>query len=524
MQRIAIACLIAMLGLGVARAESILNRGHHDEPESLDPDKTDGTQEIMIESDLFEGLVRINAAGGLSPGVASHWETSADGLTWTFHLLPNLVWSDGSKLTANDFVYSFRRALDPATASPYAEPLYVIAGAQAFAEGKTKDASNVGISAPDDDTVLFHLRQPTPYFLGILAVEVAFPLPRKVIEAHGTKWTQPGNLVSNGPFTLESWTPHLDVVLKRNPRYHDAASVKLDGVRWVVVEEDDTSLRRYRGGELDIARVPPQDVPMLRREMPDQLHTDTILRTDFLVLNVTKPPFDDVRVRQALAMSLDRSILADKVNPHGQKPAEALVPPGIAGYQPQPPDWASWSMSERRAKAKTLLAAAGYGPDHRLSITVAYPTGDGTRFRLGAIAQMWKPLGVDLTLDNQENGVFNAALRDHQEQMAYTDWVADFADPQTFLAIMDSRNPQENSALYHSPAFEALLDQAATTLNQTARFALLEQAEAIANHDAAVIPIIYESIPMVVSPRVKGYTPNPLDDVPSRDLWLEPNP
>ena len=514
--------VLTLVAASPATAETVLRRGHHDEAESLDPQKTDGAQEMWIEGDLFEGLVRLHSHSRIVPGLATDWTVSADGLVWVFHLRHGLTWSDGSPLTAEDFVWTLRRAVDPATASPYAQVLFPIVGAQALSDGASRDPATLGISAPDPDTLQVRLIQPTAFLPGIMALSVAMPLPRRVIEAAGTEWARPGRIVSNGAFTLEGWRPQLDITLLRNPHYWDAGSVRLDRVVWRTVEDDETSLRLYRTGELDIAMVSPKAVPRLRTEMPDQLHTDPNLRVDFLALNTRMPPLDDVRIRRALTMSIDRDVLATKVNAHGQAPATSFVPPGLAGYRQQAPDWAAWPMPERLEQARRLLADAGYGPDHTLNLVVSYPASESNRLSLSAIAAMWHRLGVETTLDQEENRVFNAALRDHQQTIGLTDWIADYADPWTFLSSLSSQATGENSSDYHNPAYDGLLDQATHTLDPAARLAILETAEAMINRDAPVVPVAWETRPVLVSPHVRGYDGNPLDYNLSRDLSLVP--
>jgi oligopeptide transport system substrate-binding protein len=453
--------------------------------------------------------------------VAQRWETSADGLTWIFHLRPALAWSDGKKLTAEDFVWSFRRALAPDTASPEAEVLYPIAGAEALNQGQATDPSTLGVSAPDLDTLKITLASPTPFLTGILALMVAAPVPRQAIEQAGAEWARPGSIVSNGAFVMTGWTPQLEVVLARNPHYWNADKIRLDGVRWVTMEDKETSLRLFQNGELDIAVVGQQDVKRLRRDLPDSLRTDTTLRTDYLVVNTDVKPFDDIRVRRALSMAIDRDVIAGKIDPHGQKPATGLVPPGMEGYTPQTPDWAAWPMGERLDKAKALLQEAGFDATHRLHVDLTYATDDGHRLTLAAIAGMWHRIGVDASVENQENRVFNAALRDRQEMVAYTDWIADFADPLSFLATLDSASVQENNGDYRNRDYDSLLARAAATLDPAARMVLLEAAEKLADDEAPVIPIAYETRPVLVSPKLHGYIGNPLESYLSRDLWLD---
>jgi oligopeptide transport system substrate-binding protein len=511
-----------MLMPSLAEAESVLRRGNHDEPETLDPQKSDGSQEYWIQSDLFEGLTKIDAEGGIVPGAAERWETSPDGLVWSFHLRPGLEWSDGSPLTAEDFVWSLRRAADPATAAAYASILYSIVGAREINDGREKDVSKLGVSAPDPLTVEFRLTQPTPYLPGLLTIGVAFPLQRRSIEAHGEAWTRAGNLVSNGAFMLDSWTPQLDLKLVRNPHYHAAAEVRLDAVVWSVNEDDETAVKRFRADELDIARVPTKEVPVLRRDLPAALHTGTMLWTRFILINMTRKPLDDVRLRTALALLLDREAIAGQIDPHGEVPAYGLIPPGFAGYQQQPPDWIETPKPERVARAKALLAEAGYGPSNLLRIEMAYPTGEDLRRILTALAGLWRPLGIELSPLSLENQVFEAQSRARDYQAAYYGWIADYPDPWSFLSTFRSDAGPLNSTGYNDPAYDALLDQAVATIDPAARLKVLESAERILSRTLPVIPVTYDTTPRLVNPRLKGYFDNPLDQHPSEAISLMP--
>ncbi len=403
---------MALLLPAFAQGETVLKRGNHDEPETLDPQKSDGYQEYWIQADLFEGLAKVDAEGKIVPGAAASWDASSDGLVWRFHLRPNLAWSDGSPLTAEDFVWTLRRAVDPTTAAAYASALYLITNARVINEGAEKDLTKLGVSAPDPNTVEIHLVQPAPFLPGVMALGVAFPLPRKVIEADGEGWTRPGKLVSNGAFMLDTWTPQLDLKMVRNPHYHDAAKVKLDAVVWSVNEDDETAVKRFRAGELDIARVPTKEVPVLKRELAQSLHTGTMLWTRFLTINTARPPLDDVRLRTAIALLLDREAIATQIDPHGEVPAYGLIPPGLEGYVQQPPDWIELAKPERIARAKSLLTEAGYGPSNPLKIEIQYTAGEDLRRIVTAMAGLWRPLGIELRpLGARESGVRGAVAR-----------------------------------------------------------------------------------------------------------------
>jgi oligopeptide transport system substrate-binding protein len=510
---------LLLLTSAAASAEAILQRGNKDEPETLDPQKSDGLQEYWIQSDLFEGLTRMSPHGTVIPGVAQSWDIAADGLSWTFHLRPDLKWSDGSPLTSEDFVWSLRRALDPKTGASYASILDPIVGARAINEGTEKDLTRLGVTAPDAHTVVIRLNGPTTYLGGVLTLSIAFPLPRHVIETYGADWTHPDHIVGDGAFVLDSWTPQLEVRLKRNPNYYDAAEVKLDGVVWSVNEEDETALKRYRSGDLDIARVPHKLVPALKTEFPGQLRTPIELWTRYFLINNQRPPLNDVRLRRALSLLIDRETVNDKVDPHGQTTAYAWVPPGLEGYTPQPPDWVGLSLEGRRKQAVELLAAAGFGPSNRLQIEVNY---DGAEqdFRrvLTAMAGMVKPYGVDFVLQAVENQVLLATTRNHDYQAAYFEWIADYPDPWTFLSIFRSDFGGLNVSDYRNPEFDAELDKAGAELDPAARDRLLEAGEKLLARDAPVIPISYELWPRLVNPKVTGYFDNPLDQHLSRDL------
>ena len=507
-----------MIGTG-AGAETVFRRGHQAEPESLDPQKVDSAEEQNILLDLFEGLTRIDGTGKIVPGVASSWETSADGLTWTFHLRPEAKWSDGSPLTAEDFVYGFRRAVDPVTAAPYVSILYEIAGARAINDSKEKDLAKLGVTAPDAHTVKIALTEPTAFLPGVLSLAIAYPMPKAAIEAGGAQWTRPGHMVSNGAYKLDSWEPQQEIRLVRNSNYWNSAAVKIDTARWLVVESDETAFKRFRAGELDFARIPMPEMPFARKNMADELHPDVNMWTAYVILNTSKPPLDDPRVREALALTLDRETLAEKVDPHGEVPAYGMVPPGMPGYAQQPPDWVSLSKPERLAKAKALYADAGFGPGNPLKLELIYPTAEGSRRTTAAMAGMWKAaLGAEITVTNEENQVVLSQTRHHDFQMSLYGWIADYPDPWTFLSILRSDAGDLNTSAYNNPAFDKLLAQSTRELDPAARMKLLEAAERLVSKDLPIIPMYYDVRPYLVSTKLAGYAANPLDTHPTQDL------
>ena len=511
--------MAAALVIGAARAETVFRRGHQAEPESLDPQKVDSAEESSILLDLFEGLTRIDGKGEIIPAVARSWDVAADGMSWTFHLRPEAKWSDGTPVVAGDFVYGFRRAVDPATAAPYVSILYEIVGARAISDGKEKDLAKLGVTAPDDHTVTIALTEPTAFLPGVLALPIAYPMPRKTIEANGAQWTRPGKIVSNGAYKLDAWEPQQEIRLTRNPDYWGAKSVRIDTARWLVVESDETAFKRFRAGELDFSRIPMTEMPWARKNMADELHPDVNMWTAYIILNTNKGPLTDVRLRQALSMTLDRETLADRVDPHGEVPAYGLVPPGIPGYAQQPPDWASLGKADRLAKAKALYAEAGYGPDKPLKLELIYPTTEDSRRTTTAMAGMWKQaLGADVTVTNEENQVVLAQTRHHDFQMSLYGWIADYPDPWTFLSIFQSDSGDLNTSDYKNPEYDGLLNEATHTLDPAARLKVLEAAERLVSRDMPVIPMYYDVRPYLVSTKLDGYTANPLDVHPTQDL------
>jgi oligopeptide transport system substrate-binding protein len=519
----AVAVLAASFSIGAASAETVFRHGHQAEPESLDPQKIDSAEESNILLDMFEGLTRIDGTGAIVPAVASTWDVAPDGLTWTFHLRPEAKWSDGMPVVAGDFVYGLRRAVDPATAAPYVSVLYEIVGARAISDGKEKDLSKLGVTAPDAHTVRIALTEPTAFLAGVLTLPVAYPMPKAAIEAGGAQWTRPGKIVSNGAYKLDAWEPQQEIRLIRNPNYWNAGAVKIDVARWLVIESDETAFKRFRAGELDFSRMPQTQFTWAKKNMPDELHPDISLWTAYIIMNTAKGPTSDPRVRQALAMTLDRETLADKVDPHGEAPAYGLIPPGIPGYNQQPPDWMALSKPDRLAKAKALYAEAGYGPDKPLKLELIYPTTEGSRRVTSAMASMWKQaLGAEVTVTNEENQVVLSQTRHHDFQMSLYGWIADYPDPWTFLSILQSDAGDLNTSSYNNPEFDKLLGQAKATIDPAARLKLLEGAERLVSRDMPVIPMYYDVRPYLVSTRVDGYHANALDVHPTQEMAFKP--
>ncbi len=343
----AAAALLALSGLA-ASAETVWNRGNSADPESLDPHKTSTVYEAHILKDLFEGLVMQDAKAALIPGAAESWTVSADGTVYTFKLRDNGVWSNGDPVTADDFVYSFRRLEDPATAAEYASMLYVIKNAQAVNEGKAKP-EEIGVRAIDPKTLEITLNAPTPYFLEMLTHQSTYPVNRASIEKLGADWIKPGNLVSNGAFTLAEFVPNDHIRLVKNPKFHDAANVKLDAVNYIPTEDRSTAMKRYEAGELDSNDdIPTEQLADIQAKFGDQVRLGPYLGTYYYAVAWDKAPWDNIKLRRAISMAIDRDFLAEKVWGNSMIPAYGMVPPASPATRPPRPTTPRWTSSTAR--------------------------------------------------------------------------------------------------------------------------------------------------------------------------------
>jgi oligopeptide transport system substrate-binding protein len=510
--RLLILLLTLALPVLPTRAETMVRRALSAEVTSLDPHLIGNAYETVVAADLFEGLTVYGPDASIRPGAAERWDVSADGKTYLFHLRPGLVWSDGSALAAEDFVYALRRGLDPQTGAPYNEILYPILGAEARATGKTADPAALGVDAPDPATVRIRLERPAAFLPAILAHSMAFPVPRAAIERWGAEWTRPGHLVGNGPFTLVEAVPQARLVFARNPRFHDAAAVKLDQVRWVVIAEE-AAFKAFRTGEIDVATVPSRLLPEARHELAASLREQRLLFAHYVDINMTRAPLDqDPKLRRALALALDQAAVETKVVKDGGAPGFSIVPDGMPGYQPAREDFADRPMADRLTEARRLWAEAGYGPDHPLALQLT--TDDVANYVLEgkAIAALWQAAlpGLKMTLDVNEYQVVTGRLVHHDYDLALSSWSADFPDPWNFLAPWRADAGTANVVGYRNAAYDRLLDEATARLEPAARLEQLARAERLLLDDAAILPYGFESESSLVARRIAGWQPNEL--------------
>lgn len=491
-----------------AAAEVAIRRSATGEPQTLDPQRWTYGQDGNIAHDLFQSLTAVDAAAKTVPGQAESWTVSPDGRTYTFRLRPGLQWSDGVPITSVDFLWSMRRYFDPRTAAPSASLLYVIRNAREVNTGRLPP-EKIGVSAPDPRTLVVELAHPAPYFTEIL-VHRGFPAPRHVIEKFGDEWTRAGRLVSNGAFTLAEWRPGAYVKLVRNPRFHDARSVRIDAMYHVPVEDPKVALNRYRAGELDIAvSLPSEQIDELRREFPRELHLVQQIGLEYYAFNTRRKPFDDVRVRRALSMAIERLVLSERILRAGEPPAYGLVPAGVRDYPRRgAADFADWPASRRVAEARRLLAEAGHGAARPLVVRLRYNNADTQRKTALAVAAMWQAVGVRTEL-------VTADLRSHQQALAQGDfdvaraqWYSEDSDAASFLRLLDSRAATLNVSRYRNAAFDAAMDRADASRDPAKRGAIMLEAERLAMAQQPIAPLYVYVSRRLISPRVAGWVDN----------------
>ena len=503
--------LFGMLVLAVplsAIAAGKLNRGIGNDPDSLDPHKAIGTSASILIYDLFEGLVSVDARGEIAPGAASDWKVDPTQTIYTFTLRPNLKWSDGAPLTAADFEYSMRRLMLPETAARYASFLYPIRNARAVNTGKAP-VESLGVRAVDARTLRIELETPAPQLTELLTSVGAVAVPKHVIEKYGREWTRAGKIVSNGAYQLVEVSPQTMIRVKRNANYHSADSVSIDEVVYYPVEDDGTSFKRFQAGELDIAlKFPTDRIESVRKQYKNELHTAPGLGTTMLMINHRRPPFNDARVRRALSLAIDRSVLTAKILRGTAVPAYTVVPPSVSRYSPKLPNDAGMPMAARQAEARKLLAAAGYGPDKPLKFTMQYFTESKTRTLAVAMVSMWRSIGVNCELINKDLGSVISTVRSGAYEVSLYAWFSSFDDASTFLDILTTKQRGSLSG-YSNPAFDAAFTTANALANSAERQAGLARAEAIAMADVPVIPLFTGVNQRLVSPRVTGWIDNP---------------
>lgn len=475
------------------------------DPETLDPAAMTGLPEGTIANAIFEGLTRYDKDGKVAPGIAETWEVSPGGKTYTFHLR-DAKWSDGTPVTAEDFKYAWLRALAPETASEYAYQLFYIKGAEEYNSGKGK-AEDVGITVVDEKTLKVELAKPAPQFLGLTAFQTLYPLNKKAVEANPQfKVEGDKKIVSNGPFVVESYTPKQKLVVKKNPNYWDAASVKIDTLEFYLIDDRKTALTMVENGEADLLvdHVPAEDIQRLKQQ--GKLKVYPQLGTYFYRFNVTKKPFDDPRVRKALAMAIDRKVIVDTIVQAEQKPAFAFAPYGFVDADGKDfrENGGNSFFKEDVAEAKKLLAEAGYPNGKNFpKVTILYNTDENHKKIAEAIQQMWKKnLGIEVNLVNQEWQVYLTMMDKLQYDICRSGWAADYADPMTFMDMFVT-NGGNNDTGWSNKQYDELIKKANSTSDQAVRMQAMHEAEKILMEEMPFMPIYFYTMPSVVNDRVQ---------------------
>jgi oligopeptide transport system substrate-binding protein len=516
MMKLEIKSLIA--GLGViatlmlstpALADDTLDRGIGSEWSSLDPQVNFGASAGWILGDAYEGLVNFDATGQLIPGAAESWEASEDGKTYTFHLRDGLKWSNGEPLVAQDYVNGIKRTLDPATASEKGYYFYStiqIKGASEIANAETTDMSGLGVTAPDTRTVVVEMLTPAPFIMDLMGSFQMAPLHSPSFDAHGTDaFIDPEFIVSNGAYVIKEIVPQSHVLLERNPNYWDAGSVQIPFVKYHVTEDVNTELKRYQAGEIDITNdIPIAQMDKLLTKTPDEVLTFASTYLIYYSFNLSVPPFDNIDVRRALTLAIDRDTLEGKIVRGGAVPTYSYGGGFDPDYKGPQIAEAGMTQAERETLAQELMLKAGYGPDNPLKLSIASTVAEVNVRRANGIALMWKKvLGVEAENNGQEFAAWLDLFYTDDWSVFADNLVGDFAGPETFLAYM--RPSSEPGYGWEMPSYDAAMDAAAAIPDQAGRYEALAVAEKILLDDYIMAPIAIEPYRHLVKPNVKGF-------------------
>ena len=513
-----------LFGTGRPRhATDVFVVGNGAEPETIDPTLVFDSDGIELCRNLFEGLVGYDSATlAPVPGVASSWEISDGGRRYLFHLRPEARWSDGVPVRAADFVYGWRRLLDPKTGADYANYLWFLENGKELNTGQNQDWDKLGVRALDDRTLEVRLRYPVAFFLQIAQFPSLSPLREDIVRRWGDRWTLPGHLVSNGPFELQDWRFRYQLTLRKNPYYWGKGRVKLDRVEVVTENDDHAMVRLYRGGEVDDTgpnNEIPQEYLAFLRDKPDLRH-EAYLGTYFLWFNTRHKPFEDARVRRAFDLALDKRAICDYVLRGGQAPADHLVP----DMDGPPADYhGPHGEGHDPALARRLLAEAGFpGGRGFPPVTYVYNTLEEHRQIAEALQAMWqKELGIQVTLENQEWKIAIESTRLGHFDIARFGWIADYVEPYTFLSLLLS-NSETNKTGWGDPAYDALVEAALREPTLAARNRRYAEAEALLDRELPLLPLYFYTRQFLAEPYVRGLSPNLLDIHPWRDVSIAP--
>jgi oligopeptide transport system substrate-binding protein len=503
--------------------EQHLVRANDAEAATLDPAKAEGLPEMHILRDLFEGLVIQDRDGNITPGVAESWETE-DNKTFVFHLRKDAKWSNGDPVTADDFVYALRRAVDPKTASPnvWYLKLTKINNIADVAEGK-KPLDALGVTAVDKHTLRFELDSKVPYFVAMTGHTSMMPVHKANLESSDKPWSDPKQFVGNGAFILDEWVVNERVELKKNPNYWDSDDTHLNQVTYIPFENQNASINRYAVGEVDITSdVPTHMAQKLQKEYQQAYTAVPLLCTYYYAFNTTRAPFDDVRVRQAVSYSIMRDVVTNGVTQVGNLPAYTFAHKYTAGFDATQPEYSQWTQKQRDEKAQQLLKEAGYDASNPLDFKLLYNTSESNKSIAVAIASMLKNnLGAKVELENQEWKSYLVSRRQGDFDVMRASWCGDYNEASTFLSLLRSGS-SGNFARYSSEAYDQAMESALSATTEQERQTFYDQAEQSLAVDMPIAPIYYYMQARLVRPTVGGFAKNNVEGrIYSKDLYIK---
>ncbi|WP_241607013.1 peptide ABC transporter substrate-binding protein [Rosenbergiella australiborealis] len=520
-------CAVSTTQAAVVPAGTILanqqqvTRNNGSDPATLDPQLAESNDAFNIILDSFVGAVALDSEGKVHSELAEKWDNQ-DNKVWTFHLRPGITWSNGQPITAQDFVYSWQRLADPKTASPYQSyisAIHILNG-DAVMNGKLPPSA-LGVKALDAQTFQVTLSQPVSWFLQAAASPSFYPVNQQNVEKFGEKWTQPANIVVSGAFKPSKWVINERFVSERNPHYWNNASTVINKVTYLPIVEPSATLNRYQSGEIDITdTIPTVNFAQIKKTIPDQIKQTPLLGVYEYWFNLNKPPFNDQRVRMALNLAVDKSVITDKVLGMGQEPAWTLMPLHIGGETYQPTEIAQWTPAQRIAQAKKLLAEAGFSADKPLKAELLYNTQQDHQKIAIALSSMWKKnLGAQITLRNQEWKTLIQTQHNGDFQLIRQSWLADYDAPPTFLNNFMTGDTQ-NDGKYSNPNYDRLVNDAAEQTEPQKAKADYQQALDILSNDVPAIPLYYYVQNILVKPWVGGVFVSRLGFYKTQDMYI----
>ena len=498
-----------LIPLNVISSDKILHRGNGAEPDTLDPHLATGHWEGSIINDIFVGLFTKGEDGSSIKGSVDNYSKSDNGLVYTFNLRKDHFWSDGIKVTAEDYVNGFRRVLNPATASQYGSLLYLIKNAYDVNSGKLKPES-LGVKEISEFTLEITLNYPAPYFEELLTHYTTYPIPSHIINKYGKEWIKPKNIVTNGPYKLKSWRAHDHISLRRNQLFYDNENVWYNEVKYYPTEDNEAALRRFRAGELDInSGYPENRTSWLKKNMPNNIKIDNILVVTYLIFNTQLKPFDDPKIRRAVSLSIDRDVIVNKIRGFNETIAWSLVPKGIKNYDYEELiEERALSQEERYLLAKDILNERGYNEQNPLSFSLKYRQGGDQKKHMVAIQSMLRNSGINVVLEGYEPKVLYNYLRTGDFQVGDAGWIADFNDASNFLFLFQQSSGPLNYGKYKNPVFDNLVDEALSELDIETRAKKLKEAENILIKDMPFAPILFGISRWLVKEDIAGWKTN----------------